>query len=394
LIHAAFKDWFDIDVTSESSDRHPAQALQAMTPEAERELHPKKLNELLHDLAVERIARARQKLSELPRENRRRQLQADWARLLGNVAPPAEVKSRSIVEHNNSAAGFSIERVVLTVESSISFPILLLKSEMAISDQRHVKPKVVVALAQSGKQRLLPARAAEIATFLASGLAVCLPDLRGMGETSLGTDRGRRSAATSASSSELMLGGTMLGAQVRDLRAVLVWLRGRDDLETQDFAIWGDSLSEPNPPDTIFQVPRDDDEALPRSSEPLGGLLALLTALYEQDVRAVYVHGGLASFESVLAKHLVLIPHDVVVPGALTAGDLCDLVAAITPCRVRLEEMVDGWNRRVSLRALTSAYEPAAASYRTAAVAEHFSFSAEGTSVARWLTDGKPGRAR
>jgi hypothetical protein len=51
---------------------------------------------------------------------------------------------------------------------------------------------------------------------------------------------------------------------------------------------------------------------------------------------------------SVLASQFVHIPHDVVVPGALTAGDIPDLVAWLEPLPVRVEGMVDGTNRRVS----------------------------------------------
>src|SRR5437867_1704930 len=138
----------------------------------------------------------------------------------------------------------------------------------------------------------------------------------------------------------------------------------------------------------------DDDDSLPRSPEPLGGLLVLLAALYEADARAIYVHGGLASFQSVLTKHLALIPHDVVVPGALTAGDLCNVVAALAPRRVRLEGMVDDWNRTLSAADLASTYRSAATSYRASGAAAQFSFSPERTSCQQWLTDGNAGGSR
>jgi len=435
LIHGAFKEWFGIDVTNESSDRHSAGALRAMTPDAERELRPKKLNELLPELATERIARARRRLSELPLEQRRRQLQIDWSRLLGTLSPLGErngvrgpsatIKSRAVGAtqtlefaaadvrrltsksktdgassprllqgEKDSPRKISIEHIALTVEPSIFVPLLLLKPERAGTGTRIAKPPVVIAVAQAGKQRLLREHASEIAALLQNGMAVCLPDVRGTGETSSGNSRGRRSAATSLSSSELMLGGTMLGAQLRDLRAVLDWLRTRDDLDARQLSLWGDSLTSPNPPDAIFQIPRDDDDALPRSPEPLGGLLVLLAALYEEDVRAVYVPAGLASFESVLTRHLALLPHDAVVPGALTVGDMCDLVAALAPRRVRLEGSVDGWNHRLSELDLTSAYPFAASSYRSADAAVQFSFSTERTSCAQWLTGRAAERAR
>jgi hypothetical protein len=288
----------------------------------------------------------------------------------------------------------TIERIALTVEPSIVVPVLLLKPAGAGTATKAVKPPVVAALAQAGKQRLLRERVGEFAALLDSGTAVCLPDVRGTGETSPGIGRGRRSAATSLSSSELMLGGTMVGAQLRDLRAVIAWLRTREDLDARRLSLWGDSLTQPNSPDTNFQIPRDDDDALPRPPEPLGGLLALLAALYEDDVRAVYVHGGLASFESVLTKHLALIPHDAVVPGALTAGDFCDVVAALAPRRVRLERMVDGWNRALSAADLAGAYEPAAASYRSTGAAAQFTLGSERTSSVQWLTDRRTDRTQ
>jgi hypothetical protein len=253
---------------------------------------------------------------------------------------------------------------------------------------------VVVAVAQAGKEKLLHQASSEVAALLDRGVAVCLPDVRGTGETSPGAGRGRRSAATSLSSSELMLGGTMLGAQLRDLRGVLAWLRKREDLAARQLGLWGDSLTQPNPPETNFRIPRDQDDALPRSPEPLGGLLVLLAALYEDDVHAVYVRGGLASFESVLAQHLALIPHDAVVPGALTLGDVCDLITVLAPLRVRIEGMVDGWNRTLSASDLAGAYSSAAAGYRACGAAGQFSFSPERTTCVPWLTEGNAARSR
>jgi hypothetical protein len=186
-----------------------------------------------------------------------------------------------------------------------------------------------------------------------------------------------------------MLGGTMLGAHLRDLRAVLAWLRTREDLNAHQIGLWGESSAPPNPPGTDFKIPRDDDDALPRSPEPMGGLLALLGALYEDDVRAVYVHGGLASMQSALTHYLALLPHDVIVPGALTAGDLSDLVAVLAPKKIRLEEMVDGWNRVLSPADMEKTWPSAVSSYRAANAGAQFSFGTERTTESvRELVDG------
>jgi hypothetical protein len=52
------------------------------------------------------------------------------------------------------------------------------------------------------------------------------------------------------------------------------------------------------------------------------------------------------------------------VPGALTAGDLCDVAAALAPRPVRLEGLVGGRNCVVEEPALRRALEPALAAYR------------------------------
>src|SRR5262249_22209652 len=77
----------------------------------------------------------------------------------------------------------------------------------------------------------LKERADDLARLLEGGVAVALPDLRGTGGTRPGDGRGRNSSATALASSELMLGRTLLGARLRDLRSVLAHRRGRADLD-------------------------------------------------------------------------------------------------------------------------------------------------------------------
>src|SRR5262249_59176635 len=106
---------------------------------------------------------------------------------------------------------------------------------------------VVVAFAQEGKQAVLKNRSDVIAALLEGGAAVCLPDLRGCGETRPGDGRGRTSSATAISATELMLGRTMLGLRLRDLRSVLEHLRSRPDVDGKPVALWGDSVAPANP---------------------------------------------------------------------------------------------------------------------------------------------------
>ncbi|MFI5387183.1 MAG: hypothetical protein ACHQ50_13820, partial [Fimbriimonadales bacterium] len=188
---------------------------------------------------------------------------------------------------------------------------------------------------------------------LENGFAVCLPDVRATGETSPDSRHGPSSQETSLAATELMFGETFLGARLKDLRTVLAWVGTREDLDPRRIALWGDSFAPPNPPRIVV------DEALnwqigpevQHQAEPLGGLLAILGALYQTEVRAVAVRGGLASYMSILQDRFVYVPKDIIVPGVVEAGDIGDVVAALAPRAVLLEDMVDGRNRLVSRKA-------------------------------------------
>jgi hypothetical protein len=186
-----------------------------------------------------------------------------------------------------------------------------------------------------------------------------------------------------------MLGQPLVGSRLRDVRSVLKYLRTRDYVDPQRIALWGDALAPANPADRDLKVPLDADKQ-PDIAEPLGGLLALFGALYEEDVKAVYVRGGLSGYRSVLDSQFVYVPHDVIVPGALKAGDLCDVAAALAPRPLRLEALVGGQNRRVSAEDLAKTYEPATAAYRSAKAEKNLQLADKPSSdadAARWLLD-------
>ena len=128
--------------------------------------------------------------------------------------------------------------------------------------------------------------------------------------------------------------------------------------------------------------------SLPIQAEPLGGLLALLAALFDDEIRAVYARGGVASFRSLLDSPFCYVPHDIVVTGALTAGDLCDIAASLAPRPMRLDGWVDGLNRAVSEDTLTKTFDSARKAYRSGGVEDRLQFEAErkgSESVAHWL---------
>jgi len=274
-----------------------------------------------------------------------------------------------------------VGRLSLEVESGIVVPVLLLQP---LGPKRGERLPCVVAVAQGGKAGFLRHRAGPIAELLAGGAAVCLPDLRGLGETKPEGSRERWGAITAHASTELMLGGTTVGARLRDLRSVLRCLRSRGDIDPARIAIWGDSFVEPNPPDRRFDVPRHMDDR-PRCSEPLGGLLALLAPLFEEDLAAVYVYGGLSDFRGVLAHPFVYVPSDAIVPGALTAGDLVDLAAALAPRPLRLDGLVDAYNRRLTPEATRAIYRRAADAYAASEAGDRLSLGPSAEPDPSWI---------
>jgi cephalosporin-C deacetylase-like acetyl esterase len=379
-IYPALKRWFDIaEPDKEYQQRHKPEELLCLGPGAAK---PRPLYELAAELGAERSAAARERLARLTPELRRQRLRQEWGRLLGDVepAPAPKVSER----RSDRVGGVTVERLLLHVERELRVPLLVLLP----SRKAETRLPVVVGFAQEGKQAFLKNRAETIAALLDGGAAVCLPDVRGTGETRPADDsRGRQSTATGISSNELMLGQTLVGSRLRDLRSVLRYLRTRSEFDPARIALWGDSFAPVNPPERNVKAPLDADD-LPDHAEPLGGLLALFGALYEGDVRAVYAYGGLTGYQSLLHSPFCYVPHDVIVPGALSAGDLADVAAILAPRPLCLEGMVNGLNRRFPAEALAEALGPARTAYRAASAADRLRLAVERETpdrLAKWF---------
>jgi dienelactone hydrolase len=354
-IHPYLERWLGIPAPKEEvRQRFKPDELACLTDEAKAKLKPKPVHELARELARGRSAAARAALAKLPPPEQRRKLRQDWARLLGSIEPKPTIGAD--VRETKELAGARTERILLTVEEGVVVPILLLLP--SVTGERSA---IVVAIAEEGKQRFLNARADEVARLLQSRIAVCIPDLRATGETDPDGDPGRHKKTTDLSSTDLMLGQPMVGSRLRDLRAVLRYLRTRPELDAARLALWGDSVSPVN--EAPFDDQPESADKWPREVKPLGGLMALLGALFEDDVRAVLVRRGLVAFEATLGSHFCYVPHDTIVPGALTAGDLCDVAAALAPRPLRAEGWLDGRAQPIEDAVLLRWLEPTRRAY-------------------------------
>jgi hypothetical protein len=111
-------------------------------------------------------------------------------------------------------------------------------------------------------------------------------------------------------------------------------------------------------------------------AEPSAGLLVLLTALFEDNVNVVYARGTFASLRSLLDSQFLYVPHESVVPGALTVGDIADIAASLVRRPLRVEDLVDGLNRRVPSETVAEAFAPASRAYHWANAGEQLSLNA------------------
>jgi hypothetical protein len=321
----------------------------ALTPATALKYKPESVSSLVMELALERLAESRSKRAGLTADERKKTIREELKQKLGDIEPINSPAVSSLWTRQYSI--YSMEALTIKSETGILLPVFLLTPR--IGPKRR---SVVIALAEGGKEGFLSQRSNEIASLLEKGITVCLPDLRSTGELSSAASRGP--GAMSLAANELMFGGTLVGLQLKDTRTIFRWLAGRSDTDPNRIALWADSFSEPNAQDFQFdQSPGQQPGPVPqRQAEPIGSFLAILTALYEDQVTAVACRRGLVSFVSVLEDRFCHIPQDVIVPGILEVTDLGEIVALISPRPVLLEELVNGRNKTVPLRSMEGEY--------------------------------------
>ncbi len=356
-LHPTLERWFGIPIPfaeMDSSmatnlakvpgDRRPESELAVLNPTLASELRMRPLHELAAELGRAKLAKARDQLERLTVQQRREWLRLKWAAALGDIEPNR--RPEADLKWTKQLPEAKVEAITLGVEKDILVPLVLLRPTTVTK----VRPPVVVAISEGGKEQFLADGSSQIEALLKKGIAVCLPDVRGVGETRPDSRRDPDSSENMQANNELMLGETLLGRRLKDLRSVFAYLESRQDLDSQKIGVWGDSFVTANPPHLAldelpqWQVGPD----VERQAEPLGALLAMLGALYEDHVRTVAVRSGLASYLSILENRFAYVPQNIIIPGILELGDLPDIAAALAPRPLLLEGTLYGRNRYMS----------------------------------------------
>jgi cephalosporin-C deacetylase-like acetyl esterase len=344
-------------------DGRPVSDLAVLTPAVASELHMRSLHELAREEGQHQLDATRAELEKLTPQERRQWLKTRWASKLGDIEP--NLYPGAVLQWSKQIPNAQVEGITLTVEPGIVVPMLLLRPQRPAGE----RAPVVIAVADGGKDLFVAERSQEIEAMLESGTAVCLPDVRGTGETSPDPtmDPDGDEIREHLAASELMLGDTLLGKRLKDLRTVIAYLEGRQDMDAHQIGLWGDSFAPANPPRLLIdeQVQWQVGPEIEQQAEPLGGLLALLGALYHDSVRSIAVHGGLTSYLSVCDDYFTYVPADVIVPGILEVGDIADLAAVLVPRSLLLAGLVDGRDRLLQDAELHHQFSTLERSYRS-----------------------------
>jgi cephalosporin-C deacetylase-like acetyl esterase len=363
------------------NDRRPESELRVLTPETAPGLQMKTIHELSEDIGRSKLTAARAALAQLPAEQRRDFLRRKVAALLGDIQP--NTNPAPVTYWTKALPGASVEGLTVTSERGITVPLLLLRP----SGKHESRVSVVVGIAEGGKDLFLSQRSSEVMALLAKGIAVCLPDVRGTGETSPDNRRDPENDENMQAVNEEMLGETLLGRRLKDFRTVVQYLRHRPDIDPARIGIWGESLNPVNSATII-----EDEQPLwqvgpqiQQQSEPLGGLLAILGGLYESDIRAIAVRGGLISYSSILEDAFAYVPADITVPGLLEIADLADIEGAIAPRPILLEDLTDAKDRLVSNQDIKMQLGPAIDAYNAAPANLAIRMGQQERHVADWL---------
>ena len=379
-IYPIMQEWFDIPVPErEVNELVPAEQLAGLTLDARKVFPLCSAYEIAQKMSQEQLTRVR-RVRELQEPHERTiRLRQELVEVLGDTAPSQSYRARS----QRQGLGRS-ENVVLEVEEN-----LYLRFQLHWpSSLDNVRPPVVIGVAQEGNLRLSRERRSLIQSLLGQKIAVCLTEVRGIGDGRHGElYRGRLSPSAGVAATSLMLGESLLNSRVRDLRTVIAYLCNREDIDRHRIGLWGDSLAVANGVGDDLAVPLNA-TPYPERGEPFGGVAVLLAALYEPYIQAVYIHGGLIGYATILDEPFVYQPADSSIRGILTIADLPDICAALTPRSLRMEGLVDGCNRRVSRTQVEETYYLARSAYARAERPDRLSIeieNASGGDISMWF---------
>jgi hypothetical protein len=197
-------------------------------------------------------------------------------------------------------------------------PLLLFRQ-----DKPKEKPPVTILFVDEDKSEYILDHVDELADRLKNS-ALCFVDVRGTGLSAVKDDHSRKSYNTSLAASELMLGEPLLAGQLRDLRSAIAYLRTREEFSGIELAADGIGKDGVNAADANVSRPLELDQ--PKLANITAPMLVLLSCYFEDKPLKAHVRGGLVNYRSLLESQFVHVPLDAIIPGAIPAGDIEELI--------------------------------------------------------------------
>ena len=342
----------------ESKRRMPDSDILSITPAISEKLNRKAMHQIASEMSENLLKKARSKRALLDDFSARKDLIEDLSNILGDIEPNKNPEIELL--WSKKLSGASVEAMTLKPEPNIIIPMFMLKPDVRGNNTM----PLVIALSEGGKDRFLKNRSKDIEKLLQNGIAVCIPDVRGTGETAPG-QYNRSNGLTNA---EFELGKTLIGLRVKDVRTVLAYIKRLGDINPEQIALWGDSFAPVNSEDLWVDelIQWQVSPQIQYYASPLGAHLALLTALYNNEVSAVAVRGGLVGYSSLLNDNFTYVPSDITIPGILKVGDISDICVTLVPKPLLIERCVDGRNYNVENEKLQEEMAIVKEAYRSA----------------------------
>jgi hypothetical protein len=249
----------------------------------------------------------------------------------------------------------------------------------------------VLAIAHGGKSHFLRDRTGDVEQLLLRGYDVVIPDLRGMGQNREDDRLGRTSSAASRWANSLMLGEPLLGQRLRDLQIVINYVRACPEYARSSLLLWGDTTGVVNPSGQLPVLPHDAPRQ-PFLADADGPTLAILAAIFDERIQAIFARGAILDWRSTLQHAQSLVSVELVVPGWLSVTDGDDLCAALAPRPLAQVRPINGLNQlltdeqvRAALPLTLAAYQSDRAPVSTAASTLPTNLQLAEISVADWF---------
>ncbi len=259
------------------------------------------------------------------------------------------------------------EKLFFTTDPGIVVSCLVLKPK-----RLQKSCKTLIWIYERNRTALIEKRYCEIVSLLDNGWIICMPNVRGTGESAPQSAYTFHNAETAQNCGGFETGHPLIGFRVKDIRCTVDYLASRSDVDQKRICLFGDSLARINPERIPYK--RQIVSAGPNKiyqGQSLGAHLAVLAGALDKRIHAVAVNGMLYSYKSLFDEFYFYHQNNLWIPGILMNFDMGDICATLAPRPFLMVNPVDSLNSRASENELNKEYSRAKAVYTANNAPDH-----------------------